>query len=342
MTNNMAGLSANIVTSKNRAYPSWPRAISPSYYYGQMHPQTNPRYFEGFQNDSVAGSSIKFGGLSSADTLVYYNGQGTQITDGVWNSAGLTVAEAWSDGNNWAGAYLDSSDDKLYLLVRDTGTTPDTLRMTSVDKDGTVVLETAAFQVTNTAFNTPEWHHSAAPKLYRVGQVDGTGNFRYDVMNANTDDDDNNAPYDGCRIEINTSGGTVNSISANTMAETSDGVLPNNFYTPTAPYDNMMGPTDNNIVGGPTYNFGASYGDSRLTGTLVNMTTGNSSYHMPFGKDCPFYPTAASSSFNVMNWNGNVRFFGLYTYGFTSGGSTFDRGEYFNFMDELAVFYGIL
>lgn len=322
--------------------PSWPRCISPSYYYGQIHPQGNPRYFEGFQNDSLAGSSIKFGGLSAADTLVYYNGQGTQVTSGVWNSAGLTVAEAWSDGNTWAGAYLDSSDDKLYLLVRNTSTSPDKLRMTSVDKDGTVVLETAEFQVTNTAFEAPDWHHSSAPKLYRVGMVDGTGNFRYDVMNANTDDDDHSAPFDGCRIEINTSGGTVNSISANTMTETSDGILPSNFYTPTAPYDNMMGPTDNNIVGGPFMMLGGAIGEPRQTGTLVNMTTGNSSYQMPFGTNCPFAPQTANLSYNVMHWNGNYRFFGLYTYATPAGGTSFDRGEFHNFMDELAVFYGIL
>ena len=338
----MAGLTYNIVTCKNRAYPSWPRPISPSYYYGQIHPQSNPRYFEGFQNDSLTGSSIKFGGQNSSEPFVYYNGQGTQITDGVWNSTGITPAEAWRDGDEWAGAYMDASDNKLYLLVRDTGTSPDTLRMTSVDKDGTVVLETAAFQVTNTAFEGPEFHHSSGPKMYRVGHVDGTGNFRYDVMNANTDDDDTGAPFDGCRIEINTSGSTVNSISANTMAETSDGLLPSNFYSPTAAVENMLGPTDNNIVGGPIYNYGASYGDPRLIGTLINMTTGNSSYNMPFGKDCPFYPTAASSSFNAVHWLGNVRFFGLYTYGFTAGGAMFDRGEYNNFMDELAVFYGIL
>ena len=338
----MAGLSTNIVTSKNRAMPSWPRPISPSYYYGQIDPQGNPRYFEGFQNDSLTGSSIKFGGQNSADPFVYYNGQGTQVTSGVWNSTGLTVAEAWSDGENWAGAYMDSSDNKLYLLVRDTGTSPDTLRMTSVDKDGSVVLETAAFQVTNTAFEGPEFHHSSGPKMYRVGHVDGTGNFRYDVYNANTDDDDHSAPFDGCRIEINTSGGTVNSISANTMAETTDGIMPSNLYSPTAAPDNILGPTSNNIIGGPVYQLGSSYGDPRLTGTLINMTTGNASYYQPFGKDNPFVIQAAGSSFNAVHWLGNIRFFGLYTYSTPSGGSTFEREVFHNFMDELAVFYGIL
>ena len=108
----MAGLSANIIT--NRAMPSWPRCISPNYFYGQIETGgADDRYFEGFQNDSLAGSSIEHNGQNTAEPFVYYNGQGTQVTSGVWNSTGITPAEAWSDGDNWAGAYMDASDDKL-------------------------------------------------------------------------------------------------------------------------------------------------------------------------------------------------------------------------------------
>lgn len=339
----MAGLSTNIVTSKNRAMPSWPRCTSPNYFYGMIETGgADDRYFEGFQNDSLTGSSLQINTQNSAQPFKYYNGQGTQVTTGVWNSTGITPAEAWSDGDEWAGAYMDASDNKLYLLVRDTGTSPDTLRMTSVNKDGTVVLETAAFQVTNTGFEGPEWHQSSAPPMYRVGHVDGTGNFRYDVLKANTDNDNTSAPFDGCRIEINTSGGTVNSISANTMAETTDGLLPNNLYSPRAAEDNMLGPTSNNIIGGPAYALGASVGDPRHRGTLINMTTGNAAHAVPFGLDCPFYLNAASPSYNAVHWLGNIRFLGLYIWELTPGGATFEREVFHNFMDELAVFYGIL
>jgi len=337
----MSGLSASIIT--NRAMPIWPRCISPNYFYGQLdNGEPGNRYFEGFQNDSLAGSSIEHHGQNSAAPFVYYNGQGTQVTSGVWNSTGITPAEAWDDGDEWAGAYMDASDDKLYLLVRDVGTSPDTLRMTSVDKDGTVVLETAAFQVTNTAFEGPEFHFAAGPAMYRVGHVDGTGNFRYDILKASTDDDDGLAPFDGCRIEINTSGGTVNSISANTMAEVTDGIMPNNLYAYRTIDTNVLGPTTNNIIGGPTALVAAAYGDPRHRGTLINMTTGNAAHSIPFGKDCPFMSNTANAGYNAVHWLGTIRFFGAYTFATPAGGTAFERETFHNFMDELAVFYGIL
>ena len=337
----MAGLSANIIT---RAMPSWPRPTTAAYYYGQTEPGgPGDIYFEAFQNDSVAGSGLKVLVTSGGqEAITYYNGQGTQITDGVWAGAGFLPSEAWSDADEWSSLYMDSSDNKLYALVIDTGTDPDTYRMTSVDKDGTVVLETAALQVTNTGFNNKKLVYNP-PHMYRVGHVDGTGNFRFDLMKANTDDDDASAPFDGCRLEINTSGGTVNGISANTIAETTDGLLPSNFYTPRAVDTNLLGPTSNNIMGGPWGALGASQGDPRHTGSLINMTTGNSSYEMPFGKDCPFVPRSANPSYSVTHWLGTYRFFapgGAYT--LPAGGAALDRGEFHNFMDELAVFYGIL
>ena len=340
----MAGLSANIVTSKNRAMPSWPPVFNAGYFYGQTETGgPGDIYFEGFQNDSVSGSSLKVlvtnGGQ---EAITYYNGQGTQITDGVWAGSGFLPNEAWSAADEWSSLYMDSSDNKLYALVIDTGTSPDKYRMTSVDKDGTVVLETGEFQVTNTGFNNKKlvWN---PPHMYRVGHVDGTGNFRFDLMNANTDDDDSSAPFDGCRLEINTSGGTVNGISANTMAETTDCLLPSNFYTPKALVENMLGPTDNNIIGGPVVQNNPAFGDPRHVGSLINMTTGKSAYYIPFGTDCPMTFASANNSYSATHWLGTYRFFTPgSSYSLSAGGSTFEREAFHNFMDELAVFYGIL
>ena len=339
----MAGLSANIITSKNRAMPSWPPVFNAGYFYGQNSSGgPSEQYAPAFDNDSVAGSGFKILMSSGGqEAITYYNGQGTQITDGVWAGAGFLPSEAWSDADQWCSLYMDSSDDKLYALVTDTGTSPDTIRMTSVDKDGTVVLETAAFQVTNTGFNNQRLQYgSSTPRLYRVGHTDGTGNFRWDLMRGNTDDDDTGEPYDGCRIEINTSSGTVNSISANTMAETTDGLLPNNYYAVTHTRENILGPTSNNIVGGPEGQW-PGYGDIRHSGSLVNMTTGQFANRVPFGNDCPLQWFSVGGGYTILAWLGTYRFFVSGT-AYSQAPAAFEREAFHNFIDELAVYYGIL
>lgn len=337
----MAGLSANILTSKNRAMPSWPRCTVDYYYYGMDLTQgSGNNYFPAFTNDSLTGSSFKIDTQTSTTAIYYYNGQGVQVTTGVWNG-GFTVAEAWSDGNSWTAFYMDGVDNKLYCLVIDTDTSPDTYRMASVDKDGTVVLETAAFQVTNTALNNNQFGSTSTPILYRVGQVDGTGNFRFDKDGASTDDNDNQPPFDGVRLEINTSGGTVNSIAANTIAETTDGFWPNNLYHLSA-MTSMMGPTSNNIRGGIDQIYTADY---RLLnspgGNLVNMDTAKLVWETQWGLHCPISPNTQYVGVKALPWLGNYHFHPIYT-GAMRAGVEFERAAMHNFMDELAVYYGIL
>ena len=337
----MAGLTRNKITYGS--LPPWPRVNVPTYYYGVTQAQeSGTKYFPGFDNDSLTGSSINMTlNATAADVIKYYNGQGVQITDGVWAS-GYSPSEAWSDADIWAAHYMDKEDNKLYSLVIDEGTDPDTYRMASVDKDGTVVLETAAFQVTNTAFNGRRVVWNSTPVLRRVGGADGTGNFRFDQFNANTDDNDGSAPFDGAYLEINTSGGTVNSISANTMAEsTADGFLPSNIYVATT-LNSMIGPTDNNIRGGPQQFYGSTVYQPTPIGWLINMTTGQMVSNVPFGTGvCPIVPATASSSVDVFHWIGNYHFWwvGTQTY---HGATEWEREIFHNFMDELAVYYGIL
>ena len=336
----MAGLSRN--NTSTGVQPEWPKASTPEYYYGvNMGQDATQKVFPGFDNDSLTGSSIHMAlNSSAADVIKYFNGQGTQITTGVWAS-GYSPSEAWSDADIWAAHYMDKEDNKLYSLVIDEGTDPDTYRMASVDKDGTVVLETAAFQVTNTGFNGKRVVWGCTPSLYRVGGADGTGNFRFDHFNANTDDNDGGYPYDGAYLEINTSGSTVNSISANTMAEsTADGFIPNNLYLRTS-VDNMMGPTDNNIRGGPTQWYNADYNVMVPLGYLMNMTTGQMTNLVPFGTHCPIVPATSMPSLKAMPWLGNYHFHcaGSNT---LIGQTEWERGVFHNFMDEMALYYGIL
>ena len=149
---------------------------------------------------------------------------------------------------------MDRVDNKLYVMVIDTSTSPDTYRMMTIDKDGNTAFVTAAYQVTNTALDGMQLSYDTSPPLYRVGGVDGTGNFRMDRYRANTPNDNATQPYDGVRLEINTSSGTVNSIAANTMVETTDGLIPNNIFIGNSSFSEVatfMGPTDNGIIGAP-------------------------------------------------------------------------------------------
>ena len=348
----MAGLtrSINIVTSKNRAFPDWPRPhyTSPSVpYYGSQSYQndSNKRYFPGFLNFGSSGSSLANAiSNNSNDNWYMYNAQGTQQSAGSWNS-GWAKNDPWSDADRWVAAYMDSVDNKLYMLVVDAGTNPDTVRMVSIDKDGNTVNETAAFQVTNTALEEGSnyWSYDSCPILYRVGQADGTGNFRFDRYKANTDDNDGSEPYDGVRLEINTSSGTVNSIAANTIAETSDGIIANNLYYPD-PFTltAFMGPTDNGIIGAPTNNAFSNYNvySNRLYGMLGNTTTGQFFHWTFFGRDTPFY--SLNYSYKPVPWLGSYIFCGHGGTTQVAGALNYSKTDMHNYLDEVAVWYGIL
>ena len=344
----MAGLTANIVTSRNRAFPDWPRPYLPSEswpYYGSamFHDQTEKRKLPGFLNYGSVGSTIENAFANAGnDVFSMYNGQGTQDTSGYWNS-GLSPANFSADYDTWAAVYMDRVDNKLYLLMMDTSTDPDTYIMGTVDNGGNIAFVTAAFQVTNTALNGQLISYDSTPLLYRVGGVDGTGNFRFDKYRANTPNDNTTAPFDGVRLEINTSGSTVNGISANTMAETTDGLLPNNLFQPT-PYNLLavMGPTDNGIIGGPISNNHAttSYYANNLYGTLGNANTGQIFQHAFFGPQSPFY--SFNYAYKAYPWLGSYFFAGAGNITQINGAPNFHRTDMHNFLDEIAVWHGIL
>ena len=330
----MAGLTANIITSKNRAMPDWPRAYSPYYYYGVTGNQENSsgRFFPGFANDSLACSALKMIlHNSGTDNIEYYNGQGVQVTTGDWAS-GYAVNEQWSDGDLWTAHYMDSVDNKLYSLVTDTGTDPDTVRLVSIDKDGNTADESDAFQVTNTALNGENITWNSTPLLYRVGGVDGTGNFRFDLFDANTDNDNGTAPHDGVRLEFN--------LSTNAVTETTDGILPNNLYGRMNLFYNIMGPTSNNIMGGVS-EINSTTRQMKHYGNLVNMTDGRMANTVKFGNVSPLASQTAGAYYKCMPWLGGYHFHGVSSIQL-QGALWYEREAMDNFIDELAVYYGVL
>mgnify|MGYP003142863954 FL=1 len=343
----MAGLTRaiNIVTSKNRAFPNWPTPYMPSEswpFYGSHNyaqASTDNVNLPGFLDFGSVGSSISLYAYDSDNAQYMYNGQGTTQTAGSWNS-GFSPGDGAAAYDQWSAFYMDRVDNKLYVMVIDTSTDPDTYRMMTIDKDGTTAFVTAAYQVTNTALNNMKFSFDSTPLLYRVGMVDGTGNFRMDRFRANTPNDNNTAPYDGVRLEINTSSGTVNSISANTMVETTDGLIPNNIFIGNSSFSPgcVMGPTDNGIIGSPIYSSNTSY-QGQPYGILGNMNTGQINQNVAFGNNCPFY--GWTSGFKPIPWLGSYLFHPVGS-GYVSGMNNFSRTDIHAFLDELAVWYGLL
>ena len=344
----MAGLSANILTSKNRAFPNWPRPYMPSEswpYYGSHSyagGNTDNVMLPGFLNFGSVGSSISIYGSSATNAIKMWNGQGTQQTAGSWNN-GFAPGDGAGAYDAWSAFYMDRVDNKLYCLVLDTSTDPDTFRMITIDKDGAISFVTTAHQATSTglgAYNS--FSNDTTPTLYRVGGVDGTGNFRFDKYRANTPNDNNTQPYDGVRLEINTSGGTVNGIAANTIAETTDGLIPNNVFIGNSIFNpaTFMGPTDNGIIGSVIYQ-DYRWIQGQVYGSLGNANTGQIIMNAMWGQDCPFAVGYPSGYFRPVPWLGSYMFIPISAVSL-AGFTNFSKSDMHNFMDEMAVRNGLL
>ena len=151
----MAGLYTNIVTSKNKTFPLFPRADTSIGVYSTMSQQENAvLYYPGFSG-GTAGRAIKINHSNNLSTIsvFQYNADGTAVTDGVWNS-GMTVDEASgsADTDCFLQYYMDEADNKLYVLTADTGTSPYTFYLSSVNEAGSVSYKGNA-QIGNASMN---------------------------------------------------------------------------------------------------------------------------------------------------------------------------------------------
>ena len=95
----MAGLYTNIVTSKNKTFPLFPRADTSIGVYSTMSQQYSAYHYYPAFSGGTAGRAIRINHSSNLSTasLLMYNADGTAVSDGVWNG-GLTVDEASTYG----------------------------------------------------------------------------------------------------------------------------------------------------------------------------------------------------------------------------------------------------
>jgi len=326
----MAGLTRNIATSKNIGRPVWPRPdMSLTPFFGMSTDVTGYTFFPSFANTDHPRSSIKIHQQGTATPVLYYDDDGTQITDGVWGSTGMTVAEASANADHWGGFFMDSTDNALYMVTMDTGTTPDTLYFSKVDKAGTVTAIGSGVQLGNDSMSYSSNYllSGGTGPLYRTGG-DGSGNFV--IPFAGTSDGNSAAgdPRRGCKITINASTGALS--YTNLFGDNFGGNYAIAIF-------GAIGPTANNIYGGPWAGQSGYSQAAPWIGSIANLSTGRALNRLTM-EGIPTDLNGASSM-KAFRWRGGYAFA---NYSDVYGNRYYSEADMHNYIDEMAVHHGIL
>jgi len=326
----MAGLSRNFLI-KQKAFPDDP---PPSYdstfmdFYGAgMGAMNATNYLPGFANDDGSYYSISIN-MATSTAMTYKNGSGTTITDGSWNgnwNASEVNDGGGNSGNYFTGMYMDTTDNLLYTIVQNTSPNPDQYALVSINKSGTVTLIGGSWRDINAADNSAVGIGAGWIMPLRRTGGDGSGNFEM----ITTYSPSNN--YRMVKYTFNVSTGAM----------TQSDVLPAASVNADIWYYPTLGPTSNNII------LGAGYPDTvsdtgYIRGFLINTST---------GKHTPRYTTLA----NNISGGGMSTFYqgtsigrGIYWRGKLLVGNgdgninAYDETDVFNYIDQMADYYGIL
>jgi hypothetical protein len=301
----------------------WPTpSSSVTGHYGFGGGASNINYLPGFSDDASAGSTIKVSITAYyAANFEYYDGNGAQITSGSW-AGGITAAD-FTGASNIMQAYMDATDEKMYVLVMKLSTTPDEVALAHVNKEGVVVMHPYRSFSTATLDGIHSWG-----ALLRPGG-DGVGDFKSIASAAG------GVPRRGKIYTIAVADGAIT--EATWMGA-------GGLHTSDWQVSGSMGPTSNNIYGNIRQQHGThvSAQNKNPVGSLVNATTGN---YIP---RC-LYPNddwgpgglnhVSGITDKVFGWRGRYAFIGA------SGDATgreFKKDEIHTMIDKLAVQYGIL
>jgi len=324
----MAGLTTNIVTSKNRAKPLWPTPdMSLTPFYGNNSDDDGDCYLPPFANADDSKSSIKINLEATNAAIHYYDEDGTAITSGVWNS-GMTVAEAASNAEHWVGLYMDSTDNMLYMVTVDVGTSPDTIYLSKVDKAGSVTAIGNA-QLGNASMDYSNFYilDNETGPMYRAGG-DGSGNFVIPFSNTAGGNAAAGVPNRGVNVTISASDGSLSYSS----------LLGTNYAQPNAAFIfGAIGPTANNIYGGPFAGRSGNPQGHPWVGSIANTSTGRSITRAIFENPTSMYN--ATSTIKAFRWRSSY-VFGAYSEEW--GPTIYSETDLHNYLDEMAVYYGIL
>ena len=323
----MAGLTTNIVSSKNKEMPLFPRAELGDVYSTMGQGYSTYYYFPAFSG-GTAGRSIRIRYSGYTSNIYQYNADGSEVTDGVWNS-GMTVDEASGDAGteNFLNFYMDDADNKLYILTSDTGATPHHLFLSSVNEAGTVTAIGNA-QVGNASMNNLSVLSGTAGPMYRAGG-DGSGNFQIPCFLPAGGNSASAVPYRGAMVTINITN------CALSYADLLPSTYANN-YSLGYGYA-VMGPTANNILVQVYYTHSTSDRMAGHYGQIYNLTTGKFGINLTFAGNAPW----GSGIWCSQRWRGKYYFPNTaMPYGKSIG--AYSEADIHNWCDEMAVYYGFL
>ena len=327
----MAGLSRNFLI-KQKAFPDDP---PPSYdstfmnYMGSgMGSMSGTTYYPGFANDDGNYYNITMDRAGST-TIEYKNGTNTQITDGVWNgkfNASEVNDGGGNSGNYFTGMYMDTTDNLLYTVVQNTSPSTDQYALASVNKAGTATLiggSWRSYQAGDSGANTGI-NASWVMPLRRTGG-DGSGNF--EMINWYTPSN----YYRGIKYTFNVSTGAM----------TEADVMPAGSVNLDIWYGATLGPTSNNIILG-VYDAANSQDSDYMRGWLMNTSTGAHTHRYTTlangisggGMSTIFH---GPSSVKATYWRGKVMLGNT-----TNNHAVYEETDLFNYIDQMADFYGIL
>ena len=333
----MAGLVSNSIgKSRSRTeLPMFPLADTTLWpYFGCDQPEGAYANLPGFAG-GTAGRCIRI--LMNSNTsfvATLYNIDGTAATDGVCNG-GMTIAEAAGSANadHFVGACMDATDQVLYMLFNDTGTSPDTLYFSKVNEAGTVTAIGNA-QVANTSFDGFRLNNSYMGALHRKGG-DGSGDFAIYWMHTAGGSSAYGLPYRGSEVTIATSNGALS--YANFMPTTFGSTTPTGYYP-------RVGPTSNNIVGSFASSWGSTGTGSAIGGSYGNIwnrdngkAITNSNMGHPYHNGVPWGTGYGTITFRCRGYY----VFSQY-YAVQYGQKIYKEEDVHTWLDEMAVYYGIL
>lgn len=325
----MAGLTTNIVTSKNRSMPLFPLPdTSIGFWSGMGQGLSGNFYFPGFSG-GTAGRSIKINYTNTTTAVHQHAPTSTAITDGVWNG-GMTVDEASgsADTDEWVGFYMDDADNKLYIVTMDTGTSPNTLYTSSVNEAGTVT-QIGNAQLGNASMDNLAWNDYHGYGFYRSGG-DGSGTLNITTYNTTGGNAAAGVPYRGATISVSVSDGSLS--YSNMFGSTYSNENPPYGY-------GLIGPTANNMILMTYSGFIATNPSAGSYCHLVNTSSGKHTLYAMIGMtiDVPW----STSTQHVQRWRGRY-FFPSYANTRGRANSAFLEDDVHAWLDQVGVFYGLL
>ena len=326
----MAGLSRNFLL-KQKAFPDDPPASYDStfmnFYGSGMGAMNSTNYLPGFANDDGNYYSISIN-MASSTAMTYKNGSGTTITDGAWNgnwNASEVNDGGGNSGNYFSGIYMDTTDNLLYAVVQNSTPSTDQYGLASINKAGTVTLIGGSWRDIDSADNTNVGVGAGWIMPLRRTGGDGSGNFEMiSTYSPSTN-------YRMVKYTFDVSSGAMSSAA----------VLPAGSVNADLWYYPTLGPTSNNII------LGAGYPDTTgdtgyIRGFLINTSTGkHTPRYTPLANNISgggmstFYQ--GTSIGRAIYWRGKVLI------GNGDGNiAAYDETDVFNYIDQMADFYGIL